>query len=401
LELVAIGEAYGQDLSSALKDWWPHKPWFYGGSLIELAAREALLRFPHASSRERLEWRIALEEATHSWRHGPPDARILTLLEMGLNDGRYSLDSLDTVLNPLGFEIWKSLSVPNLLGDGREVQVIVVTTIEVYADGMIIALGQDTEGRYNLVRVGSYWEFNWGGYTDIFVEELTGDDTPEVVAVAHTHSGSMCGTSIGIWQWQEDHFVGIGGIPVTRVHDCRATWRMIYPDGDELPMIQTVDHVIAYESATIITRTFRWNGVAYEMFSFVAVPPPEELKDDFLIEVVEKWRDELPLTDSVGAETDASTNVVPTKQPPFQAESLLLNEGDPAQAIPLLEGILAEPEREHESFSRARLYYLLGLAYELVSDDQNAVKAYWQLWRDYPDSPYVLMVRAKIKPVEE
>ncbi len=397
LELVAIGETYGQDLRFALEDWWPHKPWFYGGSLIELAAREALLRFPNISDRERLEWRIALEEATQSWRHGPPDARILTLLETGLNDGRYSLGSLDTFLNPLGFEVWKSLSAPNLFGDGQVAQIIVVTTIEVYADGMIIALRQDVEGRYNLVRVGSYWMFDIGGYLDVFLEELTADAVPEIITVPHAHSGSMCGTSVDIWQWQEDHFAdltGTGGIRVTYVTDCRAMWRIIPPDGDGFPTIQTVDHVIGYESATTITRTFRWNGVVYEMSDFVAVPPSEQLKDDFLVEAVERWRDERPLTDAASDESDVIST---TRQITIQAESLLLTEGDPVQAIPLLTDILAEPEQEHEDFSRPRLYYLLGLAHELVGDDQNAVMAYWQLWRDYPDSPYVLLVRAKLE----
>lgn len=44
--------------------------------------------------------------------------------------------------------------------------------------------------------------------------------------------------------------------------------------------------------------------------------------------------------------------------------------------------------------------YLLGLAYELTGDRENAVKAYWQLWKDYPESPYVLIVRRKLVPVD-
>jgi hypothetical protein len=396
LELVAIAEAYGQDLGSALEDYvWFRYPWFYGGELIELAAREVLLRFPSTSSRERLEWLIVLEQAT-SWRHEAPDAQILTLLETGLNDGRYDLDNLNAVLNSFGFEVWKSFSAPNLFGDGQVVPIIVVAAAQ-DRDGIIIALRQNSEGRYNLVRVGSYWGVGYSGYRDVLLAELTGDDVPELIAVPFMHSGTMCGESLWILQWQEDHFAdltGAGGIALSFAYYCGAAWRIVPPGDDgELPTIQTIDRIIGYESSTTMTRTFRWNGVVYEMSDCVAVPPPEQLKDDFVIEAAQECRD--PLTAFARDEAD----VVPTKQPPFQAESLLLTESDPAQAIPLLMGILAEPEKEHEDFF-PRLYYLLGLAFELMGDDQSAVNAYWQLWRDYPASPYVLMVHAKIKPID-
>jgi tetratricopeptide (TPR) repeat protein len=77
-----------------------------------------------------------------------------------------------------------------------------------------------------------------------------------------------------------------------------------------------------------------------------------------------------------------------------QAENTLLREGNPTEAIPLIQRALDHPE---DSFiPRERIYYLLGLAYELLGDGRNAVQTYWQLWHDYPDSPYALMARHKL-----
>jgi hypothetical protein len=90
------------------------------------------------------------------------------------------------------------------------------------------------------------------------------------------------------------------------------------------------------------------------------------------------------------------------------AEEKLVKEWDPAAAIPLLKDVLATPRGEQEGFwcygsayclNRIRLYYLLALAYDLTGDEASAVQTYWQLWRDYPASPYALMARAKLDPI--
>lgn len=90
------------------------------------------------------------------------------------------------------------------------------------------------------------------------------------------------------------------------------------------------------------------------------------------------------------------------------AEEMLLN-WKPAEAISLLKNVFALPAGENEGgcfaydptwycMDRPRLHYLLGLAYELTGDQADAVQTYWQLWHDYPGSPYALMARAKLEP---
>ncbi|MFZ6028574.1 MAG: tetratricopeptide repeat protein [Chloroflexota bacterium] len=89
-----------------------------------------------------------------------------------------------------------------------------------------------------------------------------------------------------------------------------------------------------------------------------------------------------------------------------RATESLRQEGEVAGAIPALQAIVryAPPvcdesypeECDMQLTERARYHYLLALAYERAGDDPAAVQAYWQLWHDFPHSPYALMARAKL-----
>ncbi len=46
-----------------------------------------------------------------------------------------------------------------------------------------------------------------------------------------------------------------------------------------------------------------------------------------------------------------------------------------------------------------QVQYLLGLTSELLGDEQAALDAYLQLWEEYPDSFYTVMVRSKLVSV--
>jgi hypothetical protein len=97
------------------------------------------------------------------------------------------------------------------------------------------------------------------------------------------------------------------------------------------------------------------------------------------------------------------------QQQTIEAAGLALFESShPEDAISLLQQLLAGEIRETVTsrnengwiygppFTRTYILYLLGLAYELSGDEANAVQTYWQLWHDYPDSPYSLLARRKL-----
>ena len=82
----------------------------------------------------------------------------------------------------------------------------------------------------------------------------------------------------------------------------------------------------------------------------------------------------------------------------IRVEEVLFDESNPTEAMSILELLLSEPEPDYYfHYSRPRLYYLLGLVYELLGEEQKALDTYLQLWEDYPDSAYIMMIREKIR----
>jgi hypothetical protein len=92
-----------------------------------------------------------------------------------------------------------------------------------------------------------------------------------------------------------------------------------------------------------------------------------------------------------------------------RAAQSIWQEGKAAEAIPALQSIVNyRPPICNENYpegcdqlltERSRYHYLLALAYELTGDETAAVQTYWQLWHDFPHSPYALMARAKLEPL--
>ncbi len=76
-----------------------------------------------------------------------------------------------------------------------------------------------------------------------------------------------------------------------------------------------------------------------------------------------------------------------------QAETALLEKGNPTEAIPLLLAILSSPDLRDPS----DVMYMLGLAYELTGDQDMAVQTYWKLWQGYPGSSYARLAQSKLE----
>lgn len=76
---------------------------------------------------------------------------------------------------------------------------------------------------------------------------------------------------------------------------------------------------------------------------------------------------------------------------------------DPVKAVEIVEKVFPFLEKWRNTpdisiWSLPYTYYLVGLSYELSGDQQKAVQIYWQLWHDFPESHYALMVRYKLEP---
>jgi hypothetical protein len=86
----------------------------------------------------------------------------------------------------------------------------------------------------------------------------------------------------------------------------------------------------------------------------------------------------------------------------IQIEQALFEAGDFIQAKTALNELLAKSLFDSSGLNliKAYLTYLLALTNELSGDEETAVNLYWQLWHDYPDSPYSLNARRKLERIE-
>lgn len=95
-----------------------------------------------------------------------------------------------------------------------------------------------------------------------------------------------------------------------------------------------------------------------------------------------------------------------TSAPPETATTLirtatddLFAGADPATVRAVLLKARETRDFDCEAVDCPQFEYLLGLTYELTGDEREAVEAYLNLWRTYPDSPFTIMARAKLELV--
>jgi hypothetical protein len=79
-----------------------------------------------------------------------------------------------------------------------------------------------------------------------------------------------------------------------------------------------------------------------------------------------------------------------------QAENDLFSGTDPATIHQVLLAAQESHDFNCKELDCAKFVYILGLTYELTGDENSAIDTYLQLWREYPDSPYTIMARAKL-----
>lgn len=404
LELVNKAERYAQSFLHADMDWILQRNGFQKAhEIIELAAKEAIVRFPETQSRERMEWLIVLSESQLSAisNRKPPNDRIIALLKSGLNDGNYDLNDLNSSLNPFGFEIRQQTayreSVPtnvtNFFGDNETVPLIVISRIApdplsllganetgfVDDDGFIFIIRQNEQGLYAPLLVESGWSFPTSGFERITVNDVTLDGIPEIEVVFYVHNGSMYDREIKLWQWQGDHLVDVvNGILMPGPSD----WNYNNSNLDNQPVLQTSQYINGVGGP--ITTTYGWNGNMFEPVSIEFTDWP----DDVAVPT-------LPSSKPTTQNTPVPENAI-TREGIIQIESLFFENKDIETAVSSFKQFLADPSIE-EIYSRPRLYYLLALAYELSNDHVNAIQNYWYLWQNYPDSPYAILAQAKLE----
>jgi hypothetical protein len=155
----------------------------------------------------------------------------------------------------------------------------------------------------------------------------------------------------------------------------------------------SVDQYEVSEDDRTISLSYQFSSGYYDPYSMVQAELKWESKAHAFI-----------LTESM---------LPPQEQVILAAEKLFFEFRKPEEAtlllMKLLSGQILEKvsrgsygSRYERGPERIRPYvmYLLALAYELSGDQSNAVRTYWQLWKDYPANPYSLAARAKLEMIK-
>jgi hypothetical protein len=240
-------------------------------TVILLAAREALQRYPNTKYKEKLEWRIALSNTILD--SPDSDEWILKELENALNDKRVTPDNLYQLPNQFGFEIGQLESAPNLFGNGQPAQVLWITRQDSGYTGLYAALSQDKQGHYTLTKIYSSWDFNFGDDEPVKIEDHTGDNIPEVIMFPGYYNGSFCGYELVIYQWKNNHFTDASRGQFS-FDQCSfpESWDYGTPDKNGAEPIESWQSV-AFDSAVTRHEHYVWNGERYELNENLLVPP--------------------------------------------------------------------------------------------------------------------------------
>src|SRR4030095_4268378 len=76
---------------------------------------------------------------------------------------------------------------------------------------------------------------------------------------------------------------------------------------------------------------------------------------------------------------------------------------DPNEALKIANQLLLsldEWPKDYESYLFPYTYYVVGLTYELSGDQQKAAQVYWEIWHDFPASPFAVLAKYKLVKVE-
>ena len=172
-----------------------------------------------------------------------------------------------------------------------------------------------------------------------------------------------------------------------------------------------VFRVVTHDSWSGIEVTYQDFG-SEETYLGFSIRSPDGGAEELYIERI---GDEIRQTDWYVLGWDSVENTLATVSSPqldqdeqiHAAEWLLFEQNDPQAALVILNTLLDDEtqlvEWGYGDLPRIRPYlqYLLGLAYEMSGDQQNAILAYWSLWNSYPLHPLSYVVQQKLELVSQ
>lgn len=257
-----------------------------------MAGQEFRLRYPDSPYQTDVAWQM-VDALAYYPSFGLYDL-LTNRLANDLNNGLATLENLDAYLEPHGLKQTREIcspcyalptSVPNLLGDGREVTLILLQRLSSQYDGAaLIAVWQNENSTFMVEPVLSQWfamqRFS-GGITNFEARHITGDDQPELVVETWDHTGSMQGSSLHMLRWNGSEFEYLTGTPINfNLSIISDGWEFI--DDNNPSRLKVVRG--GFDSTE--TQIYGWDNGSYQVIEAVWAPLPYPMEPTLSLEWV-------------------------------------------------------------------------------------------------------------------
>ncbi len=327
--------------------------------IIEVG-HEFILRYPNSPYRTEVEWQMV--DASTYYPSRALDEMLAKLIASDLNTGIVTLETLDVYLQTHGLQISlndcqgcpSSFSIPNLLGDGREILFLPIErSTSHFEGGVLIAIWQDADEQFILTPIISQWaavtHFS-GGIGNYEARHITGDTQPEFLVKLWGGSGSMLWSSLHMYRWDGEKFAKLAGTPFNFNGGIFGDqWQFV--EGDDPSRLQVVR---TYSG--IMTTIYEWTGDLYETVEFTWESVPFDPTD------------------------------TPFPSPWIQWE---IERGNYTEVIAYLKEALHMPVSSYKPFSPKYYYimrFLLGINYAYLEDEEMA-RSVFETLRDEASPP--------------
>ena len=261
-----------------------------GRKQILMAGQEFHLRYPDSPYQADVAWQMV--DALAYYPFAGLDDLLTNQMAIDLNAGQVTLENLDAYLEPHGLKRTREIcspcyalptTVPNLLGDGREVTLILLQRLRSQFDGgILIAVWQNENGTFTVKPVLSQWfammRFS-GGIGNFEARHITGDDQPELVVETWDHSGTIQGSSLHMLRWNNSQFEPLADTPVNfNLSIISDEWEFVTDDDpSRLKVVRGT-----FEGTK--TQTFGWVNDSYQIIDADWAPPPYPMEPTLSLE---------------------------------------------------------------------------------------------------------------------
>lgn len=226
------------------------------------------------------------------------------------------------------------------------------------------------------------------GQTEWVLEiDTTGSDAPvDIWILLNTKEGV---SALPLVPWNRKKF----DLPLQAAASSHLTVdTVLSPEGHTIGFIQAGDRLYAFHlnsDERTITRVL-WETGNVDSYTTDSQNNSLELEVTVTTDNCQNCKDVYVWTDGL---FNWSLPDEPNKAERIEAENSLLTLWKPQEAIPLLQEVI-------DNHRSPRVMYLLGLAHELMSNDQKAVQVYWEIWHNYPESVYARLAQAKLELIK-